>query len=153
EQLPPRRLPVANGTPPPPRAWAEKDPAAAKRLEAVRGTVRALAESHDVPQENLLAPATQRQLAWRPPEVIDEDTVRAALEEQGARPWQVELTHGPLTEALRSARAATPRTRGTPRPRYPVPSVLGSRPQASDAAPRPTHDHHHLLGRSPHHRD
>ncbi len=103
EQLPPRRLPVANGTPPPPRAWAEKDPAAAKRLEAVRGTVRALAESHDVPQENLLAPATQRQLAWRPPEVIDEDTVRAALEEQGARPWQVELTHGPLTEALRSA--------------------------------------------------
>lgn len=102
-QYPPRRGPVATGTPPPPRAWADKDPAAARRLDAVRGAVRALAEEHDVPQENLLSPATQRQLAWTPPSVVDTGSVRELLEEQGARPWQIELTLEPLTTALRDA--------------------------------------------------
>src|SRR5699024_3117673 len=77
--LPPRRLPVATGTPPPPRSWPDKDPAAAKRLEAVRGAVRSLAASHDLPQENLLAPAIQRQVAWTPPRTVDAVAVREAL--------------------------------------------------------------------------
>src|SRR5690606_22836842 len=100
---PPPRLASATGTPPPRRAWAEKAPAAAGRLDAVRAAVRALAEEHDVPQENLLSPAVQRQVAWTPPDVVDETSVRAMLEEQGARPWQVGLTAAPLTEALRSS--------------------------------------------------
>lgn len=103
DQLPPRRLPSSTGTPPPPRAWADKHPEAAARLEAVRAVVRSLAEAHELPQENLLAPATQRQLAWTPPDVVDEASVRAALEAQGARPWQIGLTLEPLTTALRTA--------------------------------------------------
>ncbi|TNC19525.1 ribonuclease D [Georgenia sp. 311] len=103
EDYPPRRLPVSTGTPPPPRAWPEKDPAAAARLDAVRAAVRALGEEHHVPQENLLAPAVQRQLAWTPPRTVDEPSVRAALADQGARPWQVDLTAGPLTAALATA--------------------------------------------------
>lgn len=100
---PPRRLAGTTGTPPPPRSWPDKDPAAATRLDAVRTAVRALAEEHDVPQENLLSPAVQRQLAWTPPSVVDATSVREALEEQGARPWQVELTLDALTAALRTA--------------------------------------------------
>ncbi|WP_152191316.1 HRDC domain-containing protein [Georgenia satyanarayanai] len=99
---PPRRLASATGTPPPPRSWADKDPAAAARLDAVRSAIRTLAEAHDVPQENLLSPAVQRQLAWTPPDVVDETTVREALADQGARPWQVDLTAAALTEALRA---------------------------------------------------
>jgi len=103
EDYPPRRLPVSTGTPPPPRAWPDKDPAAAARLDAVRAAVRDLAEEHHMPQENLLAPAAQRQLAWTPPRIVDEASVRAALTDQGARPWQVDLTAGVLTAALATA--------------------------------------------------
>lgn len=100
EDYPPRRLPSSTSTPPPPRAWPEKDPDAAARLDAVRAAVRALAEEHHVPQENLLAPAIQRQIAWTPPPTTDEASVRAALTDQGARPWQVDLTAAPLAAAL-----------------------------------------------------
>ncbi|MEE6281142.1 HRDC domain-containing protein [Georgenia sp. MJ170] len=100
--LPPRRQVVSRTTPPPPRVWGEKDPEAARRLDAVRGSVRELAESLTVPQENLLAPAIQRQLAWAPPEgTVDAAAVREALTAQGARPWQVELTASVLAAALR----------------------------------------------------
>lgn len=47
--------------PPPPRAWADKDPAAAARLSAARAAVTALAESLNLPQENLITPDTVRQ--------------------------------------------------------------------------------------------
>ena len=50
--------------------------------------------------ENLLAPQLVRALAWEPPEPISVDTVEAVLTSGGARPWQVELTVAPLTEAL-----------------------------------------------------
>ena len=101
--LPPRRVAHGAGTPPPPRVWPEKDPAAARRLDAVRTSVRELAESLDLPQENLLTPATQRQIAWTPPSgTVDEVAVREFLESHGARPWQVELTAGLLTEAVRA---------------------------------------------------
>ena len=74
----------------------------ATRLDAVRAVVRTLAEANDLPQENLLTPATQRQLAWTPPSVIDTGSVREFLEQHGARPWQVELSLEALTTALRS---------------------------------------------------
>ena len=102
--LPPRRQVSTVATPPPPRIWADKDPAAARRLDAVRAAVRSIAESADLPQENLLAPAIQRQIAWAPPAgTIDVVAVRESLESQGARPWQVELTATALTEALQAS--------------------------------------------------
>lgn len=86
--------------PPPPRAWADKNPQAAGRLERSREVVTALAEQHDLPTENLIGPQLVRNLAWEPPEEITVDTVTAALAGQGARAWQIGLIVEPLTEAL-----------------------------------------------------
>ncbi|GGN01014.1 3'-5' exonuclease [Streptomyces fuscichromogenes] len=86
--------------PPPPRAWADKDPVAAARLSAARAAVSALAERLTMPQENLIAPDTVRRLCWEPPTVIDTETVGAALAGYGARPWQVEQVAPVLVTAL-----------------------------------------------------
>ncbi|MFD8723728.1 HRDC domain-containing protein [Streptomyces sp. NPDC059629] len=86
--------------PPPPRAWADKDPAAAARLSAARAAVSALAEELNMPQENLITPDTVRRLCWEPPQVVDAETVGAALEGYGARPWQVEQVTPVLVTAL-----------------------------------------------------
>ncbi|MEU9978075.1 ribonuclease D [Streptomyces sp. NPDC051014] len=86
--------------PPPPRAWADKDPAAAARLSAARAAVSALAEQLTMPQENLITPDTVRRLCWEPPKTVDAETVGAALAGYGARPWQVEQVTAALVTAL-----------------------------------------------------
>ncbi|MER5373173.1 ribonuclease D [Streptomyces sp. NPDC002132] len=86
--------------PPPPRAWADKDPAAAARLSAARAAVSALAEELNMPQENLIAPDSVRRVCWEPPAQADESAVAAALAGLGARPWQVEQVTPALTAAL-----------------------------------------------------
>ena len=60
----------------------------------------AIAEANKLPVENLLAPDALRRLSWDPPQPADTDTVSLALSGYGARPWQVELTAGPVAEAL-----------------------------------------------------
>ena len=92
-----------DGSPPPAHRWAERDPAAAARLATARAAVNALAETHDVPVENLVEPAVVRRLAWQPPEPSTDDAVAAALGEHGARRWQVELVAPALAAALRTA--------------------------------------------------
>ncbi|MFF4605069.1 HRDC domain-containing protein [Streptomyces sp. NPDC001339] len=89
--------------PPPPRAWADKDPAAAARLSAARAAVTALAEQLNLPQENLITPDTVRRLCWNPPAVPTPESVTAVLAEHGARPWQIEQVTPILTEALLAA--------------------------------------------------
>ena len=96
--------PVPSG-PPPAHRWAERDPAAAARLAAARATVTAIAEANKLPVENLLAPDALRRLSWDPPQPTDEESVALALAGYGARPWQVELTAGPITSALQDAPA------------------------------------------------
>ncbi|MFF7467398.1 HRDC domain-containing protein [Streptomyces sp. NPDC008092] len=86
--------------PPPPRAWADKDPVAAARLSAARAAVSALAEQLTMPQENLIAPDTVRRLCWEPPQVVDAESVGTALVGYGARPWQVEQVTPVLVAAL-----------------------------------------------------
>ncbi|AZK97192.1 HRDC domain-containing protein [Streptomyces tsukubensis] len=86
--------------PPPPRAWADKDPAAAARLSAARTAVSALAEELNLPQENLISPDTVRRICWEPPADTSPDAVAAALSALGARPWQSTLTSVPLSRAL-----------------------------------------------------
>ncbi|WP_037914186.1 HRDC domain-containing protein [Actinacidiphila yeochonensis] len=101
--LPERELPQPTGPftgPPPPRAWAEKDPQAAARLSAARAAVSALAEELNLPQENLLSPDTVRRLCWAPPAEPSPEAVSAELTCLGARPWQVKLTTPLLTRAL-----------------------------------------------------
>ncbi|TSB24927.1 HRDC domain-containing protein [Streptomyces benahoarensis] len=86
--------------PPPPRAWADKDPVAAARLSAARAAVTALAEELNLPQENLITPDTVRRLCWEPPAEPNPDAVSAVLAGHGARPWQVQLVSPLLTQAL-----------------------------------------------------
>ncbi|MGW5423037.1 ribonuclease D [Streptomyces sp. NPDC003943] len=97
-ELPQPGQPVAG--PPPPRAWADKDPAAAARLAAARTAVSALAEELNLPQENLITPDTVRRVCWEPPAPVNPDTVAAALAGYGARAWQVGLVTPLLVTAL-----------------------------------------------------
>ncbi|MFF9817926.1 ribonuclease D [Streptomyces sp. NPDC014006] len=97
-ELPQQGQPVTG--PPPPRAWAEKDPAAAARLSAAKAGVSALAERLNLPQENLITPDTVRRVCWEPPKAVSADAVAAALAGYGARAWQVELVTPVLVEAL-----------------------------------------------------
>jgi ribonuclease D len=108
EELPP--IAARYDGPPPPRAWAERDPVAAARLAKARVGMKALADQHHLPVENLLTPDYVRRLMWEPPPAdgdLDE-RVSARLAELGARPWQIELTRAVLLDAIRSPEPATP---------------------------------------------
>jgi ribonuclease D len=102
-ELPESELPLhsrPSDGPPPVNRWADRDPAAATRLQAARLGLAELAATHGLPVENLVAPDLVRRLMWTPPEPRDGDTVAAALRAGGAREWQVELTRDLLVEAL-----------------------------------------------------
>ncbi|GHC55273.1 3'-5' exonuclease [Streptomyces flavofungini] len=86
--------------PPPPRSWADRDPAAAARLAAARAAVSGLAERLNMPQENLITPDTVRRVCWEPPSDLTVDTVATALTAHGARAWQITQVAPALTTAL-----------------------------------------------------
>jgi ribonuclease D len=73
------------------RTWATRFPEADARLRSVRPAVAKLAETLELPVENLLTPDYLRQVAFTPPEVINADSIAQQLFEIGARKWQVEL--------------------------------------------------------------
>jgi len=72
--------------------------------------VSAVAEANTVPVENLLAPDALRRLSWDPPQPSDTETVGLALAAYGARPWQIELTAGPIASAWRGIAGDGPDT-------------------------------------------
>lgn len=88
--LPADRVP--SDTLPPPRAWADRNPEADRRLKAARPAVEARAEELRMPTENLLTPETLRRVSWAPPADLTVENVSAALTELGARPWQIDQT-------------------------------------------------------------
>ncbi len=106
-ELPEDELPTATAGslgPPPPRAWADRDPAAARRLALSREALTKLAEGLGMPVENLLTPDYLRRLLWEPPatraaEPLAEE-VGVRLREAGARAWQIELTTPALVAAI-----------------------------------------------------
>lgn len=102
----PTRAPRTDG-PPLPRAWADRDPVAARRLVLAREAMTALAEERDLPVENLLTPDYLRRVLWAPPATRDPDSLPAAvaaqLAELGARPWQIELVGPVVTRAVLQA--------------------------------------------------
>ena len=104
----PTRSPRGDG-PPLPRAWAEKDPVAARRLALAREALTALSEEWSLPVENLLTPDYLRRTLWTPPRTRDAARLPGAVAEQlaayGARPWQVELVGPALVEAILTADA------------------------------------------------
>lgn len=105
----PTRSPRGDG-PPLPRAWAEKDPVAARRLTLARDAMSARAEELELPVENLLTPDYLRRTLWTPPSTRDADRLGPAVADQlagyGARPWQIEIAGPILVEAILEADAA-----------------------------------------------
>ena len=108
-ELPEAELPQAAARydgPPPPRAWAEKDPPAAARLTRARASLGDRAKELNLPVENLLTPDYVRRIMWQPPTAdVDgaSDLVRAvgvALAALGARAWQIDLTAELLADAI-----------------------------------------------------
>ena len=104
----PTRSPRGDG-PPLPRAWAEKDPVAARRLVFAREALTRLAEEHSLPAENLLTPDDLRRTLWAPPTSRDEasltEGVRTMLAGLGARAWQIDLATPVLVESILRADA------------------------------------------------
>ncbi|GCD91393.1 HRDC domain-containing protein [Nocardioides sp. LS1] len=104
----PTRAPRGDG-PPLPRAWAEKDPVAARRLAIAREAMAALAEQHGMPVENVLTPDYLRRTLWTPPHTREPgtllDEVAGQLAAYGARSWQIALTSPLLTQAILDADA------------------------------------------------
>jgi ribonuclease D len=104
----PTRSPRGDG-PPVPRAWAEKDPVAARRLELARTAMISLAATHHLPVENLLTPDYLRRTLWSPPstrvpgDLLDD--VVAQLSALGARGWQIGLTAPVIVSAILDADA------------------------------------------------
>jgi len=96
---------------PPPRAWADRNPAADARLKAARPLVEQVAVELRMPTENLLTPDTLRRIAWAPPREIDAASIGEALAAHGARPWQVALTApviaGAFVESVQTPEAAS----------------------------------------------
>jgi ribonuclease D len=112
-ELPEDELPHRAGRsdgPPNPRAWADKDPVAARRLELARAAVTRIAKDNDLPTENLLTPDSLRRVMWTPPRTRDPVALLEALIDQlrglGARSWQVGLTAPALAQAVLDADAA-----------------------------------------------
>lgn len=95
----PSTTPPQDG-PPATHRWADRDPVAAERLAAAREVVSETAEKHNLPAENLIAPALVRGLAWEPPKRVTEEHIRTVLAEHGAREWQIELLAEGLAAAL-----------------------------------------------------
>jgi ribonuclease D len=100
-ELPPQSRPGEG--PPPVNRWADRDPAAATRLQVARAGLGEIAEKHTIPVENIVSPDLVRRLMWSPPEPRDATAVAAALRAGGAREWQVELTLDVLTAAVSRA--------------------------------------------------
>ncbi|CCG04146.1 HRDC domain-containing protein [Blastococcus saxobsidens] len=86
--------------PPPVNRWADRDPAAAARLQVARAGLAELSEKHAVPVENIVSPDLVRRIMWSPPRPRDAAAVTDALRDGGAREWQIELTLDVLTDAI-----------------------------------------------------
>ncbi|WP_316527152.1 HRDC domain-containing protein [Kitasatospora brasiliensis] len=108
-EIPENQLPTAaapHDGPPPPRAWAEKDPVAAARLSGARAAIAELAETYHLPAENLMTPDVVRRVSWQPPSDQGPQAVAAALRGLGARQWQVDLVAPAMAAAFAAAATA-----------------------------------------------
>jgi ribonuclease D len=73
------------------RIWPTRFPEADKRLKMVRPLMAELAEKVGVPTENILTPDFLRTLCFEPPK-FELESIKKALQDLGARNWQIELT-------------------------------------------------------------
>lgn len=108
--LPADQLPKkARREPTLPRAnqWSDKNPDAAERLATARELLAAKSEETGIPVENLVVPATVREVCWAPPSDLSPSTLTHELRQRRARPWQIEIAVPILDEAC-SERVSLP---------------------------------------------
>ncbi len=98
-QLPLERA-TGGDTLPPPRAWADRNPEADARLKAARPRIEQRAGELGMPTENLLTPDVLRRVAWAPPEPITTAAIAEALQDLGARTWQIGQTAQVIADAF-----------------------------------------------------
>ena len=97
-RFPPRT--ARRSTMPPPRSWNDRFPDAAERYQTARWRLERDADALGMPLENLLAPATLKEISWQPPEELTLDSVSERLRELHAREWQVRRTAAVITVAF-----------------------------------------------------
>ncbi len=85
--------------PPPPRAWADKNPDAYARLEYARAAIAELSERIQIPVENIVQPDLLRRICWNEP-IASLEALTHHMRQGGAREWQIELTSPILTTAF-----------------------------------------------------
>lgn len=91
---------VPSDAPPPPRAWAARNPEADARLRLAKAAVTEVAERLGMPVENVLTPDHLRRVAWHPPIAPTAANLADALAALGARAWQVEATAQIIADAF-----------------------------------------------------
>ncbi|MDX2025838.1 HRDC domain-containing protein [Microcella sp.] len=85
---------------PPPRSWADRNPEADRRYRLVRPLLQAIADSLEMPLENLLTPEHVRRICWQPPADVTTVGIAAGLAAIGARPWQIDATAQTIAQAF-----------------------------------------------------
>lgn len=98
DDLPAQR--VQGDSVPPPRAWADRNPVADRRLRAARVVILEVSELLSIPAENLLTPDLLRRLIWHPPADLGSGGIRESLLASGARQWQVDALAPLLARAF-----------------------------------------------------
>ena len=73
------------------KAWESKRPENLALFTEVRQAIDELSEELTIPAQNLITTDYVRRLCWEPPARVDEQTLRDALAEYGARSWQTGL--------------------------------------------------------------
>ena len=97
DDLPPMRARRAGI--PAPGLWARRNPDAAHRWDLVRPQIKSLAETLNLPVENLIAPKPLRALLWEP-DGIDPASLDAQLARLDVRPWQRDLVVPVISQLL-----------------------------------------------------
>ena len=86
DKVPPMR--ASSQSPPAVKAWRDKEPLAARRLQTCRNRL------------SRVLPETLREICWRPPEPITPESVERRLCDLGARAWQIQATSAVITVAI-----------------------------------------------------
>jgi len=89
----------SRGTPPP-RAWNQLRPRAAKRWMTARPVIVEVAEQNSLPPENLMTVSTLADVLWPDHADYSEDGLRITMAQAHARPWQVDLAAPAIAAAL-----------------------------------------------------
>lgn len=98
-------LRAAKDSIPPPRAWSDRNPEAARRFAIARDVLARQSERLSIPAENVLTPEHLRRLCWAPDDPLRPSAIDSQLEQLGARRWQRDIAVPLLVEAFTQARS------------------------------------------------